>query len=150
MPPRLRCLTARSGQVKREPGQGSMKIPGCLGCPRNGKQARTYQGNFPRFPDATVNSPVHGKAMRQILRARIPASDAYGHIAWGDILTDISFVRSSRDIFLFPCSYGGMHIPGQLWVCFAGMSCHGSSFPFLQEHLPCPAIRRSDCSRTWS
>src|SRR5690349_13805711 len=82
-------------------------ISGCLGCPRNGKQAWTYQGNSPGFPNATVNSSVHGKAIRQILRARIPASDAYGYIAWGGIPIDISFVRSSHDIFLFPCSHGG-------------------------------------------
>src|SRR5688500_11085364 len=112
MPPRLRCL-AVCGQVKREPGQGSTKISECLGCPRNGKQARTYQENFPRFPNATVNSPVHGKAIRQILQARIPASDAYGYIAWGDILIDISFARSSRNISCFLVLPLGMLSPGK-------------------------------------
>jgi len=32
----------------------------------------------------TVNSPIHGKVVCQILRARIPALNLDGNITWGD------------------------------------------------------------------
>jgi hypothetical protein len=48
-----------------------------------------------------VNSPIHGKVIRQILRARIPALNAYGNIAWGGILIDSCSLKSLRGIFLF-------------------------------------------------
>jgi hypothetical protein len=72
MPPRLRCPTASRGQVKREPGQGSMKISGCLGCPRNGKQAWTYQGNPPGFLKEPLNKSLAGAtvALRDEMRER--------------------------------------------------------------------------------
>jgi hypothetical protein len=99
----------------------------CLGCPRNGKQVWAYRIRsaeqevfrktlgwqlrcqpscqtrrlFQRTLDATVNAPIHGKVIRQILRARIPALNAYGNIAWGGILIDICSLKSLRGIFLF-------------------------------------------------
>ena len=106
--PRLRCPGCIIGRVKREPGWVSsecfslrrfvLKFPRCLGCPRNGKQVWTYQLMTSEFlirgRDVTVNSPIHGKAIRQVLRARIPALNAYGNIAWGGVLIDIFSISS--------------------------------------------------------
>jgi hypothetical protein len=114
-PPRLRCFgrvtvelngnqVGNSERVRRF-AWDVLELPRCLGCPRNGEQVWAYHEpdgpdmTWSPFCDVTVNSPVHGKTICQVLRARIPALSEYGNIAWGGILIDIFFAQGISAVF---------------------------------------------------